>query len=810
MMARDLDLTFRRERRAALGRSTREVGVDFVEVDASDRWARRARLLVHFVPSDEGVERRALPEAIGPANIRLLGGAGQVEPQIAVHSVEPGAQPNVLVVNLTLGEDHAELDDRTFVLELADLPNVDRFFGWAPFALGHAVPDGLAGTRSDGAPPGARLPDHVDYLARDYASFRRLMFDRLSVLAPSWTERSPADMGTALVELLAYAADNLSYYQDAVATEAYLGTARRRVSVARHARLVGYHLHEGCNARVWAQVLVAEDGVTLPRGTALVSRMAEEPLLPPGSILLEEAVERRAAFFETMYPVELFAGHNDIRFHSWGAHSWFLRRGATAATLRGHFPRLRAGDVLVLEEVVGRHSGAAADAITPHRHAVRLDATPRLSVDTLYDQPVTEISWLAEDALPFDICAVLTSPDGGVVDAGRARGNIVLADHGRTVEPEELALIPAAGRYRPALHRGDLVFAAPFDAEAERARPASGAIRQDPRDALPAVTVVGRDPQTPADSSVWTPVHDLTRSGRFARDFVVEVDDRGRPWLRFGDGTLGRRPTYGRRMFASYRVGNGPQGNVDADALYHVVMDDGRILGARNFLPGRGGAAAESVERARVYAPQLVARQESCVAAEDYAAAARRLPEVRAALARLRWTGSWHTVELFVQRSGGRPADSSFLAAVQEALEPLRLASHELELRGPRFVSLDIALGIHLAPATPREIARRALLEAFGGGYAADGRPGFFHADSRAFGEAIHLSQLVARAMEVPGVVAVDWTAGGRLQRWGRPSRGELEAGVIELGPTEVARVANDPLAPELGTVSFDLLGGRT
>ena len=41
------------------------------------------------------------------------------------------------------------------------------------------------------------------------------------------------DRGFTLVELLAYAGDQLSYYQDAVATEAYLGTARRRVSARR-------------------------------------------------------------------------------------------------------------------------------------------------------------------------------------------------------------------------------------------------------------------------------------------------------------------------------------------------------------------------------------------------------------------------------------------------------------------------------------------------------------------------------------------------------------------------------------------------
>src|SRR5207244_8672857 len=85
----------------------------------------------------------------------------------------------------------------------------------------------------------------IDYLAKDYASFRRLILDRLAVLMPGWTERHVPDLGIALVELLAYAGDYLSYYQDAVATEAYLDTARERISVRRHVRLVDYSLTEG-------------------------------------------------------------------------------------------------------------------------------------------------------------------------------------------------------------------------------------------------------------------------------------------------------------------------------------------------------------------------------------------------------------------------------------------------------------------------------------------------------------------------------------------------------------------------------------
>ena len=108
-------------------------------------------------------------------------------------------------------------------------------------------------------PPQPPAKPDIDYLAKDYTGFRRLMLDRLNLLAPGWSERSAADVGVALVELMAYAADNLSYRQDAIANEAYLATAHKRVSVRRHARLVDYALHDGCNARAWVHVEVGAD-----------------------------------------------------------------------------------------------------------------------------------------------------------------------------------------------------------------------------------------------------------------------------------------------------------------------------------------------------------------------------------------------------------------------------------------------------------------------------------------------------------------------------------------------------------------------
>src|SRR5690606_37432060 len=138
-------------------------------------------------------------------------------------------------------------------------------------------------------PPPLLAEPQLDYLSKDYASLRRLMLDRLGQLIPGFHERNPADFSVALVELLAHVGDQLSYFQDAVATEAYLGTARRRVSLRRHARLLDYPIHDGCNSRVYVHLNVrpGADGQVLKARTPLLTRGAE-----PAPVLRRDVLER--------------------------------------------------------------------------------------------------------------------------------------------------------------------------------------------------------------------------------------------------------------------------------------------------------------------------------------------------------------------------------------------------------------------------------------------------------------------------------------------------------------------------------------
>ena len=96
----------------------------------------------------------------------------------------------------------------------------------------------------------------IDYLARDYDSFRQALVNLIPAKLPEWTDRSEADFGIVLLELNAYMADILSYYQDRIANEAFLGTAQERASVIQHLRLIGYEMAGAAPAAARLSVLV--------------------------------------------------------------------------------------------------------------------------------------------------------------------------------------------------------------------------------------------------------------------------------------------------------------------------------------------------------------------------------------------------------------------------------------------------------------------------------------------------------------------------------------------------------------------------
>ncbi len=653
-------------------------------------------------------------------------------------------------------------------------------------------------------PPEMPEEPRIDYLAKDYDSFRRVMLDRLAVVMPGWTDQSPADPYLALVETLAFHADRLSYAQDAAGTEAYLGTARSRISLRRHARLIDYAVDEGANARTLVRFTVAPgsaaDLSVLPKGQ-LVTGMQPGASAALDAAQTAIALRSAAPKYETMADITLASAHNEIAFHNWSDAACCLPPGATRATLIDS-PTLNLvpGDLLLLEQSADPLTGAPADADPRLRHAVRLISVAH-TTDPVDATPVCEVSWDEADALPFALPIDSLSADGATIRCAIAAGNLAPADGGYWAADAELLpdMAPGDRAFRPVLaHRG-IVFAAPFTATA----PA--------RDLLtpPAGTVTGAAIRITSGTGDWQALPDLLGADRFTRGFVPEVEHDGSVVLRFGDDVLGAAPAAGMQFAAAYRIGGGAAGNVGLDVLRHVATPPKTgIVAVTNPLPGRGGRDAESATHIRRFAPAQIAKQDRAVTEADYASAVEELAGVQRAQARIRWTGSWYTVFLIVDRIGGLAAngDDAFAASLLAHLEAKRMAGYDLDIADPVHVALDLALHVCVQPDAIRANVRQRLEQRFSARVAGDGTMGFFHPDRRSFGDPLFASEVLAAAMAVDGVRSVSLT---RFARAGGVAVDPVATGVIAPSDTELLRLDNDPDHPDRGRIRFELEGGR-
>ncbi|MFE9018091.1 hypothetical protein ACFYNL_05885 [Streptomyces sp. NPDC007808] len=736
-------------------------------------------------------------------------------------SVPEPARARVLIVRTTTSGDRS-----TYVLRLrgrlgaAAPPHFDEPLSLAPFAFGVDCPNELDCREQpldvDRYPPSPVL----DYLARDYEALRVRLLDRLAVLLPDWTDRSPADIGITLVELFSYLGDRLAYWQDAIANEAYLGTARRRTSVSRHARLLDYRVHEGCSARAWLAFTIerGQPPRKLPRGTPVADVPAGQEAGPAGTKnTVQEAVHSGAVVFETCDPITLVPSRNRVNLHAWGDPDRVLPAGSTSAFLVSAElddpPELRAGEVLVLAET--GLSGEPADGDPGRRFAVRLIRDPVEHTDPLSTpSKVLEVHWHRDDALPLSLRVSRRGADGAAEVAAMAWANVTLADHGVTLSDETLnpPRVPQGSRYRPRLPRTGLAWAEPVSATpAERAADPSGwesaaaALRPDPLRAVPQV-------ELDDGARRWEPRLDLFGSSRVAPHLVVEQEPDGVSVLRFGDGTTGRRPAPGTVFTARYRLGGGTRGNVGGDSLRRFLSHPGATeltgVAVTNPLAASGGTAPQPLAEVRELAPQTPRSGQRAVTSVDYARIAMRDSAVQGAVGRQRWTGSWYAQEVALDPVAALAEDPDVPLLLAKALETRRMAGVDVELARAVAVPLDIRMTCCLAAGYLRGQVERRLRDVFSSHDLADGGRGFFHPDNLAFGRPVFLSDLLGRAMSVPGVTLVEVDRFARVGAHPNETAQALARGRLEAAAREVFRCDSDPDRPESGKVDLVLRGG--
>ena len=667
----------------------------------------------------------------------------------------------------------------------------------------------------------------IDYLAKDFTSFRQALLDFSALRYPEWQERSEADFGVLFLEALCALADDLSYTQDRIAAEADLETATQRRSVVRLARLVDYEPRPAMAARVLLQFDVDASTTSIPSGTLVTARGPDGTAIPfetgagvanwprdnTTHLPVAPALSVRAAFNHGMRPY------------------WFddsqgcLRAGATQMYVRGAGFQFKTNDRLLIE------TQQASSADPPIRQIVQLaadgvessdpllpsrpDLTPLPPTLVLADFPngsaVTLIRWRAEDALGADRDLTVTTLAGNLIDATQ----------GLTQSMETFIILPLSSP-QPNLARALIRTGA--NATLQYLHPLSGTgltwlPQDDPtQPSQPEVVVTGTAPG--AAPIPWTFLSSLLTAQPFDNAFTVDpvrysrvagatvdmlhfdYDGDGGDTIRFGNGAFGTIPLTETVFTATYRVGGGAIGNVAADSITHVDPKVTGVTTVTNPLPASGGADAEPLDRVRRLAPQAFrAVQYRAVLPKDYADAAETLPWVQRAGAVFRWTGSWLTAFTTPDPLHSEQITVDERLQLVDLLNRYRMAGYESYVPDPKYVSLDLAVTVCATPDAFRSDVETALVQALG-----SGQGGFFNPDNFTFGQALQLSVLEAAVQQVSGVAGITCV---RYRIRGRTNGFARLTDTLTVGVDEIIRCDNAPGFPEHGSLNVTIEGGK-
>jgi len=115
----------------------------------------------------------------------------------------------------------------------------------------------------------------IDYTARDFLTIKEALKEHLKAKFPTtWRDFYESSAGIAILDLIAYSHDVLSFGLDYTANELYLPTARDRDSVLLLGRLVGYQLRTATSASVVCTSRIDStytEGIIIPAGSTIKS-----------------------------------------------------------------------------------------------------------------------------------------------------------------------------------------------------------------------------------------------------------------------------------------------------------------------------------------------------------------------------------------------------------------------------------------------------------------------------------------------------------------------------------------------------------
>jgi len=755
---------------------------------------------------------------------------------------EDGAVPPKPVTNLAWinGNDVMELKvatpgDFTLYKLFIDDARVDPYYNDVTFNFKANCPSDL-----DCAPPEHECPPDepvdfpVDYTARDFWSYRQALMEFASLRYPDWRDRLAADAGVMLAEVMSALGDEMAYYQDRVAREAYLESATQRRSMRHHARLVDYAIGNTIGAFAWIDVR-ARSGLSgfVPAGTDVwaVSDNGARIDFEFGHNL-NEALDGDQFFVN--------AAINTFDAYRWDEDQLCLPAGSTELYVEGH----HAAD-LALNQPARKWISLQTVPANPAQ-PIRTQVVQLLRItdttDPVTTTPITRLEWGEDHATTYEMDMTVLQVHANLLPATAGRtwsyyfitgaslpeldapGSAVLETKAFLENREIVQAIERTGANKSTAYLSSLAVTEqqPLVWLGKSSATAAPEVRVTPFHFngvnwvpdLPWTwkpSLVGVNSSEPEsedftlDDGIWRRVVRYQRNGEeiIHRDYATGTGTT----IRFGDGEFGLTPAEKSVFLAHYRTGGGNASNVAQGAINRF---DTTLLSfvdtVVNPLNAVNGADPETYDEVRQSAPHAFKEiTYRAVRPEDYAAAAERLPWVQKAGASLRWTGSWLTVFVTPDPKRAVALTEPWRIQLENQLNRYRQAGREAFVMEPRYADIDLEIDVCVSSGFIRGEVEDRILKALLGKQGILYKPGFFSADNFTFGTPLERSRIEAAIQNIAGVKAVE---GITYRRRGVFDWKPFEDFYYDPGKDTIIRVENDLLHPERGTLKIHTHGG--
>lgn len=542
-----------------------------------------------------------------------------------------------------------------------------------------------------------------DYLKRDFSTIRLDIEKILKVYFPrQWQDFNVASAGMALIDLLAYVSDLLSYYTDKRFNELFLDGVSEISSAYRLAKTLGYKVPGVRASSTLVDIII--------RVPAIATGPDEQylPIYRPGVKL-----EGNGIVFETVNQVDFSSDFSENGFTNRTINPVF----DSAQNILGYDIVKRefavGGLTTVLQRVI-----TDADSETPF-FEIFLPQTNVIEVLDVIVLPGTNITEPPSytDYKNFDIKYY-------EVDH-LAENEVFTEDTGKSSDFFQF------GKWTEVNRRFTKEFMS---------------------DGSCKLTFGGGTPNVDAYAEYLNNLA-LSNSG--------EVD-----YQRVLNNTsLGEKLPADSTIFIKYRTGGGEESNLGSNVLRGVSNINAVIQGVdaskndavlsstkgTNVIPALGGRGLPSVQEIRYAASSNFATQERCITIEDYVSRAKQLPGKFGAPFRVNGRVNDNKAQLYVlsKDANGKIATTSsnlIKDNMSNYLAKFRSINDYVEINDAKVINLSFEVDLFVDKSFNSNEVKVSSLEQL---------KDYFNIDKWDMGQPVYISQLIDILREVPGVINV-------------------------------------------------------